>query len=101
MQYLISSAHNQEEIVKQWIEDKGYHLGNIMNAFRLAIVGESWKGPHMFDITATIGKEETLSRLKTAISKIGIQSLSMYNFIIGLYAFIVLYHIAFSQKKPD
>lgn len=32
------SAHNQEEIVKAWIESKGYHLGNIMNAFRLAIV---------------------------------------------------------------
>lgn len=63
------SAHNQEEIVKSWIEAKGYHLGNIMNAFRLAIVGES-KGPHMFDITATIGKEETLSRLEKAIKEI-------------------------------
>ncbi len=63
------SAHNQEEIVKKWIEDKGYHLGNIMNAFRLAVVGES-KGPHMFDITATIGKQETLKRLHAAISKI-------------------------------
>ena len=63
------SSHNQEEVVKNWIEEKGYHLGNIMNAFRLAIVGES-KGPHMFDITASIGKEETLNRLKVAISKI-------------------------------
>ena len=63
------SAHNQEEIVKAWIESKGYHLGNIMNAFRLAIVGES-KGPHMFDITATIGKEETIKRLDTAIKTI-------------------------------
>lgn len=63
------SAHNQEEIVKAWIEDKGYHLGNIMNAFRLAIVGES-KGPHMFDITATIGKEETVIRLEKAIQEI-------------------------------
>ncbi len=63
------SAHNQEEVVKSWIEAKGYHLGNIMNAFRLAIVGES-KGPHMFDITATIGKEETLSRLEKAIKEI-------------------------------
>ena len=40
-----------------------------MNAFRLAVVGES-KGPHMFDITAAIGKDETLKRLETAISKI-------------------------------
>lgn len=60
------SAHNQEEIVKAWIESKAYHLGNIMNAFRLAIVGES-KGPHMFDITATIGKAETIKRLEKAI----------------------------------
>lgn len=63
------SAHNQEEIVKKWIEDKGYHLGNVMNAFRLAIVGEA-KGPHMFDITALLGKEETVNRLKAAVSKI-------------------------------
>ncbi|NDW08627.1 glutamate--tRNA ligase [Dysgonomonas sp. 520] len=63
------SAHNQEEIVKAWIESKAYHLGNIMNAFRLAIVGES-KGPHMFDITEAIGKEETLKRLDYAIKNI-------------------------------
>ena len=63
------SAHNQEEVVKAWIESKGYHLGNIMNAFRLAVVGES-KGPHMFDITATIGKNETIARLEKAIKEI-------------------------------
>lgn len=63
------SAHNQEEIVKPWIEQKGYHLGNVMNAFRLAIVGEP-KGPHMFDITATIGKEETVNRLEKALHDI-------------------------------
>lgn len=64
------SAHNQEEIVKSWIEVKQYHLGNVMNAFRLAIVGES-KGPHMFDITEIIGKQETVSRLEYAIKTIG------------------------------
>ncbi|MDH6355664.1 glutamyl-tRNA synthetase [Dysgonomonas sp. PH5-45] len=64
------SAHNQEEVVKAWIEKKEYHLGNVMNAFRLAIVGES-KGPHMFDITAAIGKDETLQRLDYAINHIG------------------------------
>ena len=31
-----------------WIAEKGYHTGNIMNAFRLTLVGEG-KGPHMFD----------------------------------------------------
>lgn len=63
------TSHHQEEIVKSWIESKGYHLGNIMNAFRLAIVGES-KGPHMFDITETIGKDETLKRIESAIQRI-------------------------------
>jgi glutamyl-tRNA synthetase len=44
-------------------------MGNIMNAFRLCIVGEG-KGPHMFDITAIIGKEETLSRLEKAVEEL-------------------------------
>lgn len=63
------SSANQEEIVKAWIQEKEYNMGGIMNAFRLSIVGES-KGPHMFDITATIGKEETIARLKAAIENI-------------------------------
>jgi len=64
------SAQNTEEIVKQWIADKEYNLGSIMNAFRLSVVGES-KGPHMFDITSIIGKEETIKRLKKAVETIG------------------------------
>ncbi len=63
------SAENTEEIVKNWIESKQYHLGNVMNAFRLTIVGES-KGPHMFDIIALLGKEETVSRIQKAITLI-------------------------------
>lgn len=55
-----------EEEVKAWIEQKGYHLGNIMNATRLALVGEG-KGPHIFDITETLGKEETIRRIQRAI----------------------------------
>ena len=64
------TSHNTEEIVKAWIEENGYHLGNIMNAFRLALVGEG-KGPHMFDITEILGKEETISRLNNAIVALG------------------------------
>lgn len=60
-----SSGH-QEAVVMKWIEDKGYHTGNIMNAFRLAVVGEG-KGPHMFDISWLLGKEETIMRLKRAV----------------------------------
>ena len=61
------SSENTENRVKAWIESNGYHLGNIMNAFRLAVVGES-KGPHMFDITELLGKEETIRRIQKAIS---------------------------------
>jgi glutamyl-tRNA synthetase len=60
------TAPATEALVIPWIEAKGYSMGNVMNAFRLALVGEA-KGPHIFDITALIGKEETLYRLKKAI----------------------------------
>lgn len=55
-----------EEVVKSWIENNGYHLGNLMNAFRLAVVGAP-KGPHIFDIIALLGKEETIIRIKKAV----------------------------------
>ena len=60
------SIENQEREVKAWIERRGYKLGDVMNAFRLALVGIG-KGPGMFDISAFLGKEETLSRLQRAI----------------------------------
>ena len=64
------SSENTEEIVKQWITDKEYNLGGVMNAFRLSVVGES-KGPHMFDITAVIGKDDTIKRLNKAVEILG------------------------------
>lgn len=60
------SLENQEHAVMAWIEEKGYKLGDVMNAFRLALVGIG-KGPGMFDISAFLGKEETLSRLRRAV----------------------------------
>ena len=59
-----------EEYVKRWIEQKGYHLGNIMNAVRLALVGEGI-GPQIFHITEAIGKEETIRRIRRAIDILG------------------------------
>ncbi len=64
-----SLAH-QEEVVMKWIEDNGLHTGDIMNAWRLTLVGEG-KGPHMFDISAFLGKEETLRRMRRAIEVLG------------------------------
>ncbi len=59
-----------EPVVKAWIEEKGYNMGTIMNAFRLVIVGAS-RGPHMYDIISWIGKEETLRRIDKGLSVIG------------------------------
>ena len=67
-----SSAAAEPPIIA-WIESNGYHLGNVMNAFRLAVVGEC-KGPHMFDITELLGKEETVARINRAIDHIPAQS---------------------------
>ncbi len=64
------SLDNQEHVVMAWVEDKGYKLGDVMNAFRLALVGIG-KGPGMFDISAFLGKEETLRRLRRAIAVLG------------------------------
>ena len=59
-----------ETCVKTWIEQQGYHLGNIMNAVRLALVGEGI-GPQVFHITEAIGKEETIRRIRRAIDVLG------------------------------
>ena len=64
------SVEAQEKAVHEWIEQKGYKLGNIMNAWRMTLVGEG-KGPGMFDISAFLGKEETLARMKRAIETLG------------------------------
>ena len=64
------SIEGQEPVVMKWVEEKGYKLGDVMNAFRLALVGIG-KGPGMFDITAFLGKKETLSRLRRAVEVLG------------------------------
>jgi glutamyl-tRNA synthetase len=64
------SIEGQEAVVMAWITQKGYHTGDIMNAFRLTLVGEG-KGPHMFDISWALGKEETLARMRRAIDVLG------------------------------
>ena len=58
-----------EGIVLDWIKGHDYHLGNVMNAFRLTVVGEC-KGPHMFDITELLGKDEIIARLRRGIENI-------------------------------
>jgi len=64
-----SNKEEDEAQIMEWIKSKEYKIGNIMNPFRIALVGAS-KGPHIFELTAIIGKEETLRRIKKAIEVI-------------------------------
>lgn len=61
------TSANAEKIVLDWIAKNEYHLGNVMNAFRLAVVG-SCRGPHMFDITELMPKAEVIARLRRVIA---------------------------------
>jgi len=58
-----------ETSVKEWISSKGYNTGTILNLFRLLLVGAS-RGPHLFDIAALIGRDETLARLGNGIGRL-------------------------------
>ena len=60
------SSHNTETVTKAWMEEKGIGMGKVMQPLRLSLVG-ALKGPHLFDIIAIIGKEETIARIQKAI----------------------------------
>lgn len=63
------SSAAAEPVVLGWITDNNLHMGNVMNAFRLTVVGQC-KGPHMFDITELLGKDETIARIERGIANI-------------------------------
>ncbi|AWG20846.1 glutamate--tRNA ligase [Flavobacterium faecale] len=60
---------NIETIVKEWMTTNEIGMGKVMQPFRLSLVG-ALKGPHLFDIVEVIGKEETIARINTAITKV-------------------------------
>ncbi|MCO6147624.1 glutamate--tRNA ligase [Flavobacterium sp. NRK1] len=60
------TSANIESVVKAWMEENGIGMGKVMQPLRLSLVG-SLKGPHLFDIIAIIGKEETKNRIQKAI----------------------------------
>lgn len=62
-------ATHLEETIKNWITEKGYGMGKVLQPFRLALVG-NMSGPHVFDIAAVIGRKETLHRLENIQKKL-------------------------------
>ncbi|MBT8210623.1 MAG: glutamate--tRNA ligase [Eudoraea sp.] len=65
-----NDADQLEVAIKTWIGNAGYGFGQVMPPLRLALVGEM-KGPHISNIMALVGKEESISRIKKAIETLG------------------------------
>ena len=63
------SAEGLDNLIMPWIAEKEYGVGIVMNAFRICLVGAA-RGPHIWNITDVLGKEETLSRVRTALEKL-------------------------------
>ncbi len=63
------SAEALDAVVMAWIAEKEYGVGIVMNAFRICLVGAA-RGPHIWAITDVLGKEETLRRVRTAITRL-------------------------------
>ncbi|HOW31110.1 MAG TPA: glutamate--tRNA ligase [Bacteroidales bacterium] len=58
-----------ETNIKAFIQAKGIGMGQLMNPFRLAMVGTN-AGPGMLDIATIIGRENTIRRVSRGIEKI-------------------------------
>ena len=63
------SAEALDATVLPWIEEKGYGLGIVMNAFRICLVGAA-RGPHIWAITGVLGRDEVIRRVETALKKL-------------------------------
>ncbi len=63
------TPQNIETEVKDWLLSHEIGMGKVMQPLRLSIVG-ALKGPHLFDIIEMIGKDETISRIKSAMANL-------------------------------
>ena len=60
------SGEALDKVVMAWIDEKQYGVGNVMNAFRICLVGAA-RGPHIWLITDVLGKQETIARVRKAL----------------------------------
>ena len=65
----VNTLWHLDKVVMPWIESKEYGVGIVMNAFRICLVGAA-RGPHIWNITDILGKDETLRRVKAALENI-------------------------------
>ena len=63
------TSKNIEEEFKSYLQEKEVGMGKLLPAFRVSLTGMGI-GPSIFDIAALLGKEETILRIETALTKI-------------------------------
>jgi glutamyl-tRNA synthetase len=63
-------APSIEGAFKSFLETKGLGIGAVLPLFRLLMTGVGM-GPSMFEITAFLGKEESLTRMENGIKTLG------------------------------
>lgn len=63
------SKEEAEHKVHEWIEVNALPMGQVMNAFRLCVVGASM-GASMFEIAELLGKQEVVNRISKAIQSL-------------------------------
>ncbi|WP_034920342.1 glutamate--tRNA ligase [Gillisia sp. CAL575] len=61
------TKENVQDTIKAWITANEIGFGKVMQPLRLALVG-SLQGPDVFEISAFIGKEETIKRLESLLA---------------------------------
>jgi len=64
------TTENTENKIKEYIQENNLSFGVVMNPLRLALTGTGG-GPHLFDIVSTIGKHETILRIKNGVKLFG------------------------------
>ncbi|MCQ2286933.1 MAG: glutamate--tRNA ligase [Bacteroidales bacterium] len=65
-----STLEQMHDNVMNYIQTNELNMGQIMNSFRLSLVGET-KGPDLFTLVGFLGVEETRKRISKAIEVIG------------------------------
>jgi glutamyl-tRNA synthetase len=63
------TKENIELNTKAFVQEKGIGMGQLMNPFRLTVVGAN-AGPGMMDMAEVIGKEYIIPRIRNGIEKI-------------------------------
>lgn len=56
-----------ETSYKEAIQASGMKMGELMLPFRIMLVGGKF-GPHVFDIAALLGREETVARMEAGLA---------------------------------